>query len=128
MRQTILLVDDQEADLYLYSRILRQAGYRPLTTLIGYEFMSIHESEKPALILLDYVLNSSIEARDLVNLFRQIFAGVPILVLSVLEKRPHDLNGLVDDFLQKGDPDQLLAKIRCLLSPGASSPASAEAN
>ena len=128
MNQTILLVDDEEAEVYVYSRLLREAGYRPLATVIGEQFMSTHETERPSQILLDYILNSTIEARDLASLFRQIFAGVPILVLSVLDKCPGDLNGLVDDFLQKGDHEQFLARVRHLLNAGPSRTASAESN
>ena len=117
--QTVLLVDDSFIDLHLYSRPLREAGYRPITSLIGPEFGGIHVNEHPSLILLDYRLKSNVSALDLVKILRDLFPESLIVLLSVLPDLPAEMKGLVDGFLHKGDPARLAVEVQNLLDEGA---------
>lgn len=113
---TILLVDDDATDLYVYSRALSAAGFRVITTLIGTDFLGIHHNEKPALILLDYVLNSSVTAAEVAKILKDMFPGVPILVFSGgVQRLPKDMLELAPAFCPKGEPGQIVALVRSLL-------------
>jgi DNA-binding NtrC family response regulator len=113
--KTVLLVDDSFIDLHLYSRPLSEAGYRPITSLIGTHFGGIHINEKPSLILLDYRLKSNISALDLVKILRDLFSDSLIVLFSVLPDLPAEMKGVVDGFLHKGDPARLAEEVQNLL-------------
>ena len=125
--KTVLLVDDSFIDLHLYSRPLREAGYRPITSLIGTEFGGIHASEHPSLVLLDYKLKSNVSALDLVKILRDLFPDSRIVLFSVLPDLPAEMKGFVDGFLHKGDPARLAVEVQNLLDQGAEGPQFAKA-
>ncbi|MBW6431647.1 response regulator [Patescibacteria group bacterium] len=56
MKPTILVVDDDRALTKLYSAALSMRGYRVLVADNGESAMSLAESEKPDLILLDIMM------------------------------------------------------------------------
>src|SRR5512144_2007347 len=53
---TLLNVDDNAAELYVKSRILRQAGYVVIEAMTGHEALRLVAAEKPVLVLLDVKL------------------------------------------------------------------------
>jgi DNA-binding response OmpR family regulator len=113
--KTILLVDDDQKHLMLHAMILKQAGFRPITTVVGADSMGVHENENPALIFLDYQLNSAVNAQQIAGLLRQRFPEAPLIVLSARDAMPEDMKGLASGFLHKGDPADLVALARTLL-------------
>jgi signal transduction histidine kinase len=56
MKERILVVDDERIILELSSMILRNRGYEVLTAENGPEGLRLVETEKPALVLLDYMM------------------------------------------------------------------------
>jgi DNA-binding response OmpR family regulator len=114
--KTILLVDDDEKHLMLHAMILKQAGFRPITTVVGANTMGVYENENPALIFLDYQLNSSVDARQVAGLLKQQFPNAPLIVLSARDTMPDDMKGLASGFLHKGDPADLVKMARKLLN------------
>ncbi len=114
---TVLLVDDNPNDLYVYSRALTEAGYRLITTLIGTDVLGFHLLEKPALILLDAKPGSGLSAVTLAKLLHDIFPASPIVFFSMLAASP-EMDRVTDGFLQKGDPQKLVAMVRGILSKG----------
>ncbi len=112
--RTILLVDDDSQHLKLHSLVLKKAGFRPITTLVGSNSLSFHD-EIPSLILLDYRLNSSLSARQIAELLRQKFPHVPIVVLSSFDTLPEDMKNIAAAFVHKGDPQDLVVLARKLL-------------
>ena len=115
-RPTILLIDDDASHLKLHSIILGRAGYNALPVMVRKQNVEIPENELVSLTLLDYRLGSGLSAPDVARRLKEVFPSKPILVLSELQWIPDDIAGLVDGFSRKGEPDQLLAKIRTLLS------------
>ena len=109
--KTVLLVDDNPADLRLYARALSEAGYRAITTLMGQDFFGIHHNENPALILLDRTLKTSLSAATVVKILRDIFPGVPVLLFSMSADALGEMKSLVVGFLQKGDEAGLIAAV-----------------
>jgi two-component system, NtrC family, response regulator GlrR len=107
-RKTILLVDDDAQHLKLHALVLKKAGYRPITTVVGSLAFGMHEHEKPALIFLDYRLNSALNARQVAGLLKETFPNAPLVILSGIDTLPDDMQGVADDFLRKGDPADLV--------------------
>jgi len=114
--KTILLVDDDEKHLMLHAMILSHAGYRPITAVVGPDMLDIYANEHPALIFLDYQLNSQINARQAAGLLRDRYPDVPLIVLSSRESMPEDVKELATGFLHKGDPANLVKLARKLLN------------
>jgi len=56
MKPTILIVDDDRALTKLYSTALSARGYRTVVASNGEEAMTLAESERPDLILLDVMM------------------------------------------------------------------------
>lgn len=114
--KTVLLVDDNPSDLRVYSLALRNAGYRPITTLIGADFMGFHYHEKPALILLDSRPGAVLSAATIAKVLRDVFPASPIILFSMSASLSPEKKGIVDAFLQKGDVERLIATVRGILS------------
>lgn len=106
--KTILLVDDDTQHLKLHALVLKRAGYRPITTVVGSLSFGMHQNEHPSLIFLDYRLNSTLNARQVAGVLKEAFPHVPLVVLSGLDTLPTDMQGLADDFLRKGEPEDLV--------------------
>lgn len=81
--KTVLLVDDNPSDLHVYSRALREAGYRPITTLIGADFLGFHQHEKPALISLDSRPGIGLSVATIAKVLRDVFPASPIVFFSI---------------------------------------------
>ncbi len=56
MKQTVLVIEDNEQNLYLMNFILEKNGFRVLKAMEGREGIAIACQEKPDLILLDIQL------------------------------------------------------------------------
>lgn len=117
--KTILLVDDDQKHLMLHSMLLKNAGFRPITTVVGAQSMGIYQEENPALIFLDYQLNSAVTARQVAALLRQRFPEAQLVVLSARETLPEDMKELATGFLHKGDPADVVKLARKLLGERA---------
>jgi CheY-like chemotaxis protein len=115
--KTILLVDDDQKHLMLHSMILRNAGFRPIVTVVGAELIDVQQNESPSLIFLDYQLNSKVDARQLAGLLRQRFPDAPLIVLSARDTLPDDMKEVAAGFLHKGDPKDLVTLARKFLEP-----------
>ena len=55
-KERILVVDDEKIILELTSMILRSRGYEPLTAESGRDGLQVVAAERPALVLLDYMM------------------------------------------------------------------------
>lgn len=119
--KTILLVDDNEKHLMLHAMILSNAGFRPITAVVGPDMLDVYSNEHPALIFLDYQLNSQINARQAAGLLHERYPDVPLIVLSTRESMPEDVKGLATGFLHKGDPAELAKLAQRLLSSAGNS-------
>lgn len=114
--KTILLVDDDEKHLMLHAMILSHAGFRPIAARVGPDTLDVFDNESPALIFLDYQLNSQINARQAAGVLRERYPHVPLIVLSSRESMPDDVKDLATGFLHKGDPADLVKLAQRLLS------------
>jgi DNA-binding response OmpR family regulator len=86
-RQTILIVDDDEALTDFLSRRLRQQGFDTITASGGCSGMAIARSDRPALIVLDLRLPDA----DGLSVCQQLADSpetwsIPVIILSGLEQ------------------------------------------
>jgi DNA-binding NarL/FixJ family response regulator len=120
----ILIVDDDRQSRLLISRVLKRAGYSTCLAETGEGALVAAKSERPALVIIEALLPgvSGYEVcRELKDEFGET---LPIIFVSRNRTEPGDrVAGLLvggNDYLVKPlDPDELLARVRRLLSAGA---------
>jgi DNA-binding response OmpR family regulator len=113
--RTILIVDDDQLHLTLYTWILQGEGYKCRTALVTNTSVDLPTDADLDLVLLDYRLSSSLSASDVVRQLKNTFSSVPIIVLSELPWMPDDMRGHAVDFVNKGDPKRLIETITAIL-------------
>jgi DNA-binding NtrC family response regulator len=116
---TILIIDDDELHLTLYTWILQGQGYKCQTALVKSTSVDLPQADAIDLVLLDYRLSSSLTAVDVVLLVKQAFASVPVLVLSEMQWMPDDMRDHAVGFVHKGDPNRLVETIGRILDPNS---------
>jgi DNA-binding NtrC family response regulator len=119
---TILIIDDDELHLTLYTWILQGQGYKCQTALVKSTSVDLPQNGGIDLVLLDYRLSSSLTAVDVVLLVKQAFASVPVLVLSEMQWMPDDMRDHAVGFVHKGDPNRLVETIGRILDPNSPKP------
>jgi len=116
--RTILMVDDDRQHLQMQSLIMNQAGLRVVIVVVGRDTLGLPENEHPGLIFMDYRLNSTLTSPQVAVLLRQTFALVPIVLLSNEVTMPPEMTTLVDAFIRKSDPEQLVQFARNFFESG----------
>lgn len=120
MKETILVVDDQQDLLDLMSMSLSQEGYRVRTALSGEEALGLIESQPPDLILLDILLGdiSGIQLTARLKNSEKT-AAIPIILLTAKDTETDIIVGLsvgADDYITKPFSIQvLLARMEAVL-------------
>ncbi len=114
---TILIVDDDRKITDMLRRTLAYEGYRVATAADGHEALAKVQSERPDLVILDWLM----PGLDGISVAKQLrtVESVPILMLTARDAVEHRIEGLdsgADDYLPKPfAPEELLARIRSLL-------------
>ncbi len=116
---TILIIDDDDLHLTLYTWILQGQGYKCQTALVKSTSVDLPQDGAIDLVLLDYRLSSSLSAVDVVLLVKSAFASVPIVVLSEMQWMPDDMREHAIGFVHKGDPNRLVETIGRILDPSS---------
>lgn len=120
---TILIVDDEPANVRLLEQILEAAGYaKPLTTTDPREAIELYSDARPDLVLLDLRM-PQMDGFQVMERLSELDAGghyVPILVLTAdptreVKKRAL-LNGAKDLLTKPFDYSEVLLRIRNLLT------------
>jgi two-component system, OmpR family, response regulator len=107
---TVLLLDDREENLLLRSAILRQKGYRCVSST------SIEEAESKLqdidIAVLDYHLGAGKFGTEVANTLREKRPEVPVIILSATLERK--FGGIADMHLLKGSSsvDDLVQALR----------------
>jgi DNA-binding NarL/FixJ family response regulator len=117
---SILTVDDDADFRAFISAVLDQAGYRTIEAATGEEAIEAVRSERPHLIVLDVRLPGLSGYEVCHQLRREFGESLPILFVSGERMESFDrVAGLLlggDDYLVKPfAPDELLARVRCLV-------------
>ena len=120
MAAHILIVDDNELNLNLASRVLEKNGYRTSTSLSGAEALELTEAETPDLAILD-VMMPEMDGYELCRRLRENpkLKHMPIIMLTALSSVDDRLQAFdvgADDFLSKPFvPAELLARVKVFL-------------
>jgi cyclic di-GMP phosphodiesterase len=117
---TILIADDNWANLELLSGLLEAEGHRVLCATDGEQALAAFHSEQIDLALLDVVMPE----RDGFELCRELKAAshtrlIPVVLVTALTDSADRIKGIecgADDFLNKPiNREELLARVRSLL-------------
>ena len=120
IRQSVLVVEDEEDIRELVSYNLLKDGYQVAGVASGEEALTAVESKTPDLILLDIMLPGLDGLRVCRKLKENLeFASIPIIMLTAKGEEPDIVAGLnmgADDYITKPfSPKVLLARIQAVL-------------
>lgn len=126
--QTILIVDDNDTNLYYLETLLRGNGFAVTTARHGAEALVVARREPPALVVSD-LLMPIMDGYTLLRYWKSDAAlrGIPFIVYTATYTDPSDerlaLDLGADAFVLKpAEPDEFLAHIRAGLARGAAAP------
>ena len=120
MAAHILVVDDNELNLKLATRVLEKDGYQISTALNGVEALKLSSETPPDLALLD-VMMPDMDGYELCTHMRENpkLKNMPIIMLTALSSVDDRLKAFdagADDFLSKPFvPAELLARVKVFL-------------
>jgi two-component system response regulator MprA len=117
MRETILVIEDEERIVQFLKRGLTYEGYDVETALDGERGLDLAQESPPDLVVLDVML-PELDGLEVCRQLRET-GDIPILMLTAkdaVEDRVRGLDAGADDYLVKPFAlDELLARIRALL-------------
>ena len=117
MKERILIIEDDDQILKILRRSLVYEGYQVDTAADGEEGLNLLRDNKPALVILDWML-PGMDGLEVCRRIRDL-GNQPVLMLTAkdtLEDRVQGLDAGADDYLVKPfELDELLARIRALL-------------
>jgi CheY-like chemotaxis protein len=117
----ILVVDDEESNVFLFRGVLEQAGFTVLSASNGKEALETLAKDLPDLVITD-LLMPGIHGFDLVKEIKENeqFKHIPVIITTAVYKGPQNRmiahEAGADDFLEKPtDPEVLIDKVKQLL-------------
>jgi DNA-binding response OmpR family regulator len=117
MTATVLLIEDAEALAQIIARELEHAGYRVVRAADGLSGLALHERERPALVILDWML-PRLDGLDVLRRIRQV-APTPVMMLTARGEETDRVLGLelgADDYLTKPfSTRELVARVRAII-------------
>ncbi len=117
-QKTLLCIDDNQSSLNICKIVLEDFGYKVSTASSAREGLEIFASHVIDAVILDYQMpemNGELVAAQM----RRTKPQVPILMLSGWASLPESALQLVDEYVAKGDPVELmLLAVQQLLSRG----------
>ena len=116
-QKSILVVDDDQEMLTMLDNILKLGGYYVTAALDGTSALSILESHRPDLVILDIVM-PGLDGLQVLNLIRQRH-NLPVIMLSGRREVTTVRDALVlgaDDYVRKPvRARELLARVKAKL-------------
>lgn len=118
MKKNILIVDDESSIVTLIQYNLEQAGFQTAAAFDGEEALQKVLSEKPDLIILDWML-PKLDGMEVCKQLRQQKIMTPILMLTAKDEEVDKVLGLelgADDYMTKPfSPRELIARVKAIL-------------
>lgn len=119
----VLIIDDDEMIIELWSIALKQASYEVLTAMSGKDGLNQAKEKLPDIILIDQIM-PDIKGNDLLRMLKDDPTTKPIPVAVVSN---YNESQLMQEAIQKGavdyilkyqiEPQDLVNKIKTLLQP-----------
>lgn len=117
-KQKVLVVDDEEQNVRLLSKIILNEGHDVVTAYNGKEALEKFEEHSPDLVLLDIVM-PEMNGYEVCWQIKQKPHFVPVVLITALDSPEHKIRGIkvgADDFLNKPfSVEELKARIKNLL-------------
>lgn len=117
MSKKVLVVDDEREIVKVVRAYLEEAGFSVVTAADGQEALTVFRHEKPALVILDWML-PKLSGLDVSRALRKE-SNVPIIMLTARVEETDKLIGLelgADDYVAKPfSPRELTARVRAVL-------------
>jgi CheY-like chemotaxis protein len=110
MPPNLLYVDDQLAALELHRSILEAHGYSILTATTVHDALQILHREPIAAVLVEYK-SEGMDGEAVAVRVKQQFPKVPVVLLSAYSELPGRLLWLVDEYVMKSEPLEVLLGI-----------------
>ena len=132
MKESILVVDDEEDIRELIQYNLSKDGYRVTCAATGEEGLGLVQTLKPDLVILDLML-PGIDGLEVCRRLKTDAAlrSIPIVMISARGEEPDVVTGLelgADDYISKPfSPRVLLARIKSVLRRGKQGPVDQQA-
>ncbi len=118
MKETILLVDDEDSLRQVVAQFLLQEGYRVVSANSGVESLRLFYAERPDAVLLDLMM-PGMDGWEVCARLREL-SDVPILLITARTSQDDKLRGFrlgVDDYLSKPfSLAELAARLQAVLS------------
>lgn len=114
----VLILDDDPSHLKIYSWIVEQAGCEPLPVEVRSTSVSLPVGAAVELVLMDYRYSSSLTAVDIVQKVKVAFPTAPVVVLSEVDAMPADMKPHAVAFIKKGEPQDLVGRLRAFRATG----------
>ncbi|TLS51523.1 response regulator transcription factor [Paenibacillus antri] len=122
MRETVLVIDDDEKITSMLRRGLAFEGYGVRTARNGAEGLEAIRQEEPDVIVLD-IMMPGVDGWEVCRRLREAGSRVPVLMLTAKDEVSDRVRGLdagADDYLVKPFAlEELLARVRALLRRSA---------
>ncbi|WP_309121068.1 response regulator transcription factor [Paenibacillus sp.] len=122
MRETVLVIDDDEKITSMLRRGLAFEGYGVRTARNGAEGLEAIRQEEPDVIVLD-IMMPGVDGWEVCRRLREAGIRVPVLMLTAKDEVSDRVRGLdagADDYLVKPFAlEELLARVRALLRRSA---------
>ncbi len=121
-KKTVLVVDDEEHIREFLRQVLEEKGYEVMEASDGPEAIAEVKKRKPDIITLD-IMMPGISGFDVAAVLKSdpATAGIPIIILSIIEDREKGYRLGIDNYLTKPvDVEELLHHIESLLARGTS--------
>lgn len=117
-KQKVLVVDDEEQNVRLLSRIIQTEGHDVITAYNGKEALEKFAEHSPDLVLLDVIM-PEMNGYEVCWQLKQKPHFVPVVLITALDSPEHKIRGIkvgADDFLNKPfNVEELKARIRNLI-------------
>jgi two-component system response regulator (stage 0 sporulation protein F) len=112
----ILLVDDEEHILELYSKELTEAGYKVSTSNSGSGLLDKIAEEEPDLVIL-YIKLVDYNGLDLLQDIRKTFYNLPVILNTAYDTYKEDMKSTAADYyvIKSYDLSELKEKIGLIL-------------
>jgi DNA-binding response OmpR family regulator len=120
----ILIVEDDSELQIIYQRKLSHEGHEIFTATTGEEGLTLAQSKKPDIILLDVMLPGGLNGFDVLEQLKRTpaMANTPILILTNLDTEQNTAMSIgANDYIIKANTslDQMVEKVNKYLQPSS---------
>jgi DNA-binding response OmpR family regulator len=122
MMKTVLIVEDEQHLLDLYTDEFNDAGFKVRSISTGKEAIELVKCERPTVVVLDIKL-TDMEGLRVLEEIKQYDRSIPVILNSAYAVYKSDFSSwMADDYVVKSsDIGELIAKVKEYCDPGENS-------